>query len=179
MPKTSATDLLSGIEIYDLKLTDVVKLDTKCNFGNYSYTRHDNAKNVEFNNGVQFEHIRISGKTVADTDSRLTYFGIANNDDLCNIVAWSKMHGHYIRTKGNHFTIKTGIANKFHGLGSMQKFIIKYASVYHVNCEVFNHKNNEFLGKYNLDGYDVVKFMQEKFDRGYYIAMVTDRPDYI
>ena len=179
MPKTSATDLLNGVEIYDLKSTDVVKLDSKCNYGVYGYTRHANAKNVEFNNGVQFEHIRLSGRTTADTDSRLTYFGIANNDNLCNIVAWAKMHGYYVKTSGNHFTIQTGIANKFHGLGSMQKFIIKYASIYHVNCEVFNHENNTFLGKYNLDNYDVVKFMQDKFDRGYYIAMVTDRPDYI
>lgn len=179
MPKTSATDLLNGIEIYDLKSLDVVKLDSKCNYGVYGYTRHANAKNIEFNNGVQFKHIRLNGKTTADTDSRLTYFGIANNDGLCNIVAWAKMHGHYVKTSGNHFTITTGIANKFHGLGSMQKFIIKYSSVYHVNCEVFNHDNNTFLGKYNLDGYDVVKFMQEKFDRGYYLAMVTDRPDYI
>lgn len=180
MKNIFSIDKLSGDVIYsnEYSLPDVVKLDTAACRGNYGYTRHSSAKNVEFNNGVQFEHIHETGKTSIH-DVRITFYGMVTYNNLCNIVTHAKYHGYYVTTSNNRFKVVSGIANKFHGLGTWQKFMLSHCNGLHCNVEEFNHDTNDFICKYNLDGIDVVKWLQEYMERGFPSHMITNREDYI
>ena len=180
MAREYSLDKLNGEMIFKSEYDNdgVVRLDTAACRGNYGYTRHTSAKNVTFNDGAQNVHIHETGKTSIH-DVRITFYGMVTYDNLCNIVAHAKYHDYYVTTSNNRFKVVSGIANKFHGLGTWQKFMLAHCNGLHCNVEEFDHETNDFICKYNLDGVDVVKWLQEFMERGFPTHMITNREDYI